>query len=283
MNTPAAPTVTTVTTVARKLPGLLATGSARAGVELRAAFRNKQALVFTMAFPVLMLVILGSIFSGEIGDTGVDFKQVFIAGIIAAGVMSVAFSGLAISVAIERDRGLLRRLSQTPMPRAAYFYGKVVRVAVTVLLETVVLLAIAVLMFGLRLPTDPSRWLTLAWVLVLGTVCCSFLAVAYSSLIPNAGAAAAIVTPPFIALQFISGVFFPYGQLPHWMQTVAAFFPLKWMAQGFRSVFLPDAFATTEPAGGWEHGHIALVLGIWTVAMLVVTLLTFRWKSSRGH
>ncbi len=265
----------------RSIPGVVAAGRARAGVELRAAFRNKQALVFTMLFPVLMLVILGSIFSGEIGDTGVDFKQVFIAGIVAAGVMSVAFSGLAISIALERDRGLLRRLGATPMPRSAYFVGKVVRVAVTVVLETAVLLTLAVALFHLPLPSDAGRWVTLAWVLVLGTVCCALLAIAYSSLIPNAAAAAAIVTPPFIALQFISGVFFPFGQLPHWMQTVASFFPLSWMAKGFRSVFLPDSFARTEPTGLWEHGHIALVLGLWTVAMLVVTLLTFRWKSSR--
>ena len=118
-------------------------------------------------------------------------------------------------------------------------------------------------------------------MLLLGTVSCALLAVAYSSLIPNAAAAAAIVTPPFIALQFISGVFFPFAQLPDWMQTLASFFPLKWMAQGFRSVFLPDSFQAVEPAGSWELPEIALILGGWTVAMLVVSLLTFRWKGAR--
>ena len=52
-------------------------------------------------------------------------------------------------------------------------------------------------------------------------------------------------------LQFISGVFFVYSDLPAWMQHVGAVFPLKWIAQGMRSVFLPDSFAV---AGGRRRG-----------------------------
>lgn len=264
-----------------RLPGVLATSAARSKVELLSFFRNWQSLVFTLMFPVLLLVILGSIFSGNVPGTDVDFKQVFMAGVVAAGVMSVAFSGLAISIALERDTGMLRRLASSPMPKASYFVGKVVRVGVTVVLETVLLVVIAVSAFGLKLPVDTAHWLALVWVLLLGTVACALMAVAYSSLIPNSASAAAIVTPPFIALQFISGVFFPFSQLPAWMQTLSSFFPLKWMAQGFRYVFLPDNYKYVEAAKSWELGRIALVLGIWTVAMLVVSLLSFRWKGAR--
>jgi hypothetical protein len=52
-----------------------------------------------------------------------------------------------------------------------------------------------------------------------------------------------------IILQFFSGVFFVFTDLPGWMQQVAALFPLKWMTQGMRSVFLPDSFAAQEVAG----------------------------------
>jgi ABC-2 type transport system permease protein len=79
-------------------------------------------------------------------------------------------------------------------------------------------------------------------------------------------------------LQFISGVFFQFSQVPPWLQTVAAFFPLKWMTQGLRSVFLPDSFASQEPAGSWELGRVALVLVVWCVAGLVLCVLTFRWQ-----
>ncbi|HEY3629515.1 MAG TPA: ABC transporter permease [Jatrophihabitantaceae bacterium] len=252
--------------------------AARARVELRAVTRNRTSLVFTLLFPVLLLVVFGSIFRGRVAGTSTDFKQVFMAGIIAAGIMSVAFQGLAISVATDRDSGLLRRLGRTPMPRSAYFIGKIVRVGLTALVEVAVLLAVSAALFGLPLPGSPARWLTLVWVTLLGTAACALLAIAYSAVIPNARTATAIVTPPFMVLQFISGVFFPFNELPRWMQTVAALFPLKWMAQGLRSVFLPDSFTAVEPARSWEHGHIALVLALWCAAGLAGAVLSFRWS-----
>jgi len=63
---------------------------------------------------------------------------------------------------------------------------------------------------------------------------------------------------------------------------VAAFFPVKWMAQGFRSVFLPDSMAMFEPAGSWELERVALVLAAWCVIGLVLCLRTFRWRRGQG-
>jgi ABC-2 type transport system permease protein len=263
------------------VPGLLRASAARSSVELKSFFRNKQSLVFTMCFPVLLLLVFGAIFSGKVEGTDTDFRQVFMAGIIAAGVMSTAFSGLAISVAIERDTGTIRRLALTPMPKSAYFIGKLVRVVVTTLLETALLIGIAVSAFGLPLPSGPERWLTLVWCLALGTAACGLAGFAYTALIPNSRSAPAVVTPVFMVLQFISGVFFPFNSLPSWMQETAALFPVKWMAQGFRSVFLPDSFTAVEPAGTWELSRIALVLALWAIGGLMVTALTFGWRGKR--
>jgi ABC-2 type transport system permease protein len=265
----------------RHAPGLWRATAARSKVELLAFFRNRQSLVFTLLFPVLLLVVFASIFTGKVQGTDTDFKQVFMAGIIAAGIMSVSFQGLAINIAIERDNGLLRRLGSTPMPKTAYFVGKLVRVAVTGVLEVAILLALAVAAFGLPLPATADRWFTLVWVSLLGAVACSLLAVAYSWVIPNSGSAVAVVTPPFMVLQFISGVFFPFNQLPAWMQSLAGFFPLKWMAQGLRSVFLPDSFTVVEPAGSWEHGRTVLVLLVWCLAAGLLSATTFRWRGAR--
>ena len=263
------------------LPGAVRVGWARAAIELRMFVRNKASLVFTLSLPVLLLLILGSIFGGEVGDTGVDFKQVFMAGIIAAGVMSVAFTGLAITMAIERGDGSVRRLGATPMPRSSYFFGKVILVLATGLVETAILVAISVSVFHLRLPGNIDAWLRFAGISILGATACALLGIAYSWIIPNARSASAIVTPPFLVLQFISGVFFPFGELPRWMQTVAAVFPLKWMAQGLRSVFLPSSFQAAEPAGSWEIGHTFLVLGVWCVVGLLLCLFSFRWRGPK--
>ena len=81
-----------------------------------------------------------------------------------------------------------------------------------------------------------------------------------------------------IILQFFSGVFFVFTSLPSWMQQFAALFPLKWLTQGMRSVFLPADFATQEVAGNWEIGKTALVLMVWLVAGLVISIKTFKWS-----
>lgn len=264
-----------------RVPGVWRAGRARGIVEVKSFFRNKQSLFFTLLLPVLLLLVLGSIFSGDVTGTHVSFKQVFAAGIIAAGIMSVSFSGLAISMAIERDDGTVHRLAATPMPKSAYFVGKLVIVLITAVIETAALLLIGVAFVGLHLPATAGRWFTFFWVLALGAVAWTLLGIAYSRLSPNARSAAAVVTPPFIILQFISGVFFPFNELPKWMQTVAAFFPLKWMTQGLRYVFLPNSFAQVEVTHHWELGRVALILGIWCVAALVLASVSFRWRDGR--
>jgi len=116
---------------------------------------------------------------------------------------------------------------------------------------------------------------------VLGTVAGSLLGIAFSSVPRSGKAAPATVTPIALVLQFLSGVYFVFTGLSAPLQHVGALFPLKWIAQGYRSVFLPDSFAVQEPAKHWEHGRIALILALWAVGGLLLTLRTFRWRSSR--
>src|SRR3954451_5552359 len=104
-------------------PTALSIGLARAHIEVLQFFRDRQALVFIFSFPLLLLFIFGSIFSGEVA-AGVDFKQYFVAGMIASGVMATGFQNLAIAIPVERDDGTLKRLAGTPMPKASYFLGK---------------------------------------------------------------------------------------------------------------------------------------------------------------
>ncbi len=262
-------------------PSTLGVGARRGYIEIRQFLRERDAVVFTLGFPVGLMILFASIFHGEIAHTGVDYRQVFISGMIASGIMSTSFSSLAISIAQERDDGTLKRLAGTPMPRASYFIGKVILVLATGLLETVILLVIGTLFYGLHLPGTAGRWLTLAWVFVLSLIACSLLGIAMSSVPRSGRAAAAVVQPPFILLQFISGVYFLFSALPKGLQQFAAIFPLKWMTQGLRSVFLPDTFTTQEAAHSWEHGKMALVLAAWCVGGLVLCLRTFRWKGRR--
>ncbi len=258
------------------LPSLGRVFRSRAVVELKEFFRQREAVVFTLMLPVLLLVVFGAVLDFDLGN-GVTFTQYFMAGIIAAGVLGASLQNMAISIATERSDGTLKSLAGTPMPKSAYFVGKVVQVLAVTVVIIAVLLAIGVLFYDIDLPSG-SDWLTFAWVTVLGSASCTLLGISLSSIAKNGRSASAVVTPFALLLQFISGVFFQFSEIPTWMQTVAAAFPLKWMAQGLRSVFLPDSMAALEPAGSWELGRIALVLAVWCVIGLVLCVATFRWQ-----
>ncbi|HZG88668.1 MAG TPA: ABC transporter permease [Pseudonocardia sp.] len=260
------------------IPGAFATGMSRGAIELKILFRDKMELFFTLVFPVLLLVLLGSILGGQIGP---DATRSLVTGIVTSGIFTVAFYGLTLRIGTERDDGTLRRLGATPLPKAAYFIGKTVYVVVAGIAETVVLVAVAVAVFGLRLPGSLDRWLTLAWVLALSAIAFTLLGIAFSSLV-NARNGPVVVLPAYLVLQFISGVFFPFNSLPAWLQQIAAVFPLKWSVQGMQSAFLPDAAMARTPAGAWEHDRIALVLGAWIIGGLVLSLLTFRWSKAKS-
>lgn len=254
----------------------LTIGLQRGLLEIKQFNRAREAVVFTIAFPVILLFIFGSVFNDEIAP-GVTFSQYFVAGMIASGLVNSGFQNLAITIPMERDTGALKRLRGTPMPASAFFIGKGIQVLYSMALQVVLLLGFGALFFGLELPTEASRWIAFFWIMALGSISAAILGIAFSSVPKSGRAASAVVSPIVIVLQFFSGVFFVFSQLPGWMQQFAALFPLKWLTQGMRYVFLPDSFATQEVAGSYELGKIALVLLLWTFIGTFLAVKTFRW------
>jgi ABC-2 type transport system permease protein len=260
----------------KNLPGALEIGMKRGSLEIKQFFRQKESVVFTLLFPLILLAIFGSVFSNKLAP-GVTFSQYFVAGMIASALVNTGFQQIAIYIPVERDLGALKRLRGTPMPAASYFIGKAIVVTVSMVIQVALLLIAGVAFFGVNLPKGADRWLTFAALLITGSLVSTILGVAFSSVPKNARGASAIVSPVVIILQFFSGVFFVFSDLPAWMQQVAAIFPLKWLTQGMRSVFLPDSFATREVAGNWETGRTFAIIGIWLVVGTILAIRTFKW------
>ena len=262
-------------------------GLARGGVELRMFWRDRNLLVFTFALPLVLLALLGAVFGDEPpdggpGGAGASSAMLLTASMLSAGVASAAFTGLGTGVAVDRDDGTLRRLRGVPMPAAAYVVGKIILTLVVCLGSVAVLLAAGALLFDLPLPREPQRWLTLTWVFLLGGASCALLGIAASSLALTARSVGAVMNLPYLVLAFVSGVFVvPVTALPPALVAVGSLFPMKWMAQGFRSALLPDELRALEIAGAWEHGRVALVLAAWCLGGLLLCLTTFRWRGRR--
>ncbi len=260
----------------KKIPNALSLGIRRGGLEIRQFARQRESVVFTLLFPIILLVIFGSVFKINL-TPDVTFSQYFVAGLIASALVNSGFQQLAIIIPMERDDGALKRLRGTPMPMSSYFIGKSLLVVASMAFQVLLLLAFGVIFFGLNLPTDPMKWFTFTWLLILGSACATVLGIAFSSVPKSGRGAAAVVSPVVIILQFFSGVFFVFTDLPGWMQQVATIFPLKWLTQGMRSVFLPDSFAAREIAGSWETGRTFLIILVWLFVGIFLSIRTFKW------
>ena len=255
-------------------------GIRRIGYETRTYFRQGDAVFFTFLFPLVMLTIFSVAFSEQnfgSDDEPLTAAAFYLPGMLAAGLLLSGLQNMAIDIAIEKSDGTLKRYAGTPLPVVSYFIGKLGEVLLTGILQAALLLLAARLIFQVELPTDGGAWLTFAWVFVLGVTTSAVLGIALSGVPRTGKSATAVIIPIALVLQFISGIYIGFSQLPEWLQNVASVFPLKWMAQGMRSVFLPSNFEVLEQGETWNLPGVLLVTGLWLVFGLVACRLTFRW------
>jgi ABC-2 type transport system permease protein len=262
---------------------LLKITARRIGVELRSYVREPVAVLFVFLYPLLMMLTFASVFQGERlfvgpgGHTTVAFAQYFLPGVVATAVVLSSVQLIGVQVAQDREVGLLKRLHGTPMPSIAYFLGLFGQVIVSLTLQITLLLVLSSAIWDVSMPRGAAGWATFVWVCAASAAAGTAAGLALGGIMPSARAANAFLIPFLLLLQFISGVFFSFQDLPLWMKDLSALFSLKWTAQGLRSVFLPEAFAAAEQTGSWQHGMTAIVLALWLLVWGAIALRTFRW------
>ncbi|QHC54742.1 ABC-2 type transport system permease protein [Rathayibacter tanaceti] len=258
-------------------------GLSRARYEIRSYFRAPDQVFFTFLFPVLLLTIFSVAFGDDAvmqanpQDPGIPMAEYYVPGLAAAGILLSGVQNLGVDIAVERSDGTLKRLAGAPLPVFSYFLGKFGQVLVTSLAQTALLLLVAATVFSVELPADGGRWATFTWVYLAGVATSAILGIAVSALPRSGKSATAVIVPPLLVLQFISGSYLSFTTLPDWLQNTASVFPLKWIAQGMRAVFLPSGFEEAEVGGSWDLGGVALVLGVWLVVGLIACRFGFRW------
>lgn len=269
---------------ARRSPGLVSAVAMRTRGEMLQFYREPLQVFFGFAFPIVLFAIFATIFdqSWTMPDgTEVKTSTYYLAGMIAAAVMTSGFQSTAEIIATERDDRTLRRLAVSPMPRSAYLLGKVVLVLINTTLQTALLLVVARALFDVPMP---HQVLTFAWVLLLGTAAATAAGVAFASALPSGRAAIAAATPITVVLSFFSGSYIPMSELPTWLQHLGYVFPQAWIARGLRVSLLPEQFGQEieiAPFGLSDMPVLplaALVLTAWLVVMLVLARTTFRWS-----
>ena len=246
----------------------------QAGYGLKSLSRNPRALVFTVALPIVMLLLFASIFSKG-GDAQTSFQggqidtdAYFTAGIMAYAISMACFSSLAISLTTERETGQLKRLRGTPVPAWTFIAARICRSIVLVVIMVVALLVIARLAFDVRLSSAGVA--EVAVFAVLGTAAMCALGVALTSITTTPDSASTIAPFGTVLLAFISGVFIPTDQLPDSLVQIGKLFPLAHLASGLQAAF------DTGPVH--LSGENVAVIAVWGAAGLIVAARTFRWE-----
>jgi ABC-2 type transport system permease protein len=234
--------------------------------------RNPFSAFFSLAFPVMFLLLFGSLNGGgrieELGN--IRYIQFLTPGMLAFAVISTCYTGLVTGVAINRDEGLLKRVRGTPLPPTVYITARILSAVWFSLVSAVVMVAAAMLLFHVEVIT---RMLPAAVVtLLLGAACFCSLGMAVAAVIPNGEAAPVIANFTFFPIAFVSDLFFPTAGAPAWVSTVGSIFPVKHFAVALEGTFYPFVHGS-----GFQWRHLG-VMALWMVIGVVVAVRFFRWE-----
>jgi ABC-2 type transport system permease protein len=228
-------------------------------------WRSREAAVFIFVFPLLLYALLGSVYGDEID--GIPAEDVLLVGLFGYGAATTAFGGLAITLVIRREAGLLKRLRATPLSPPVYLLAVVLSTLTTFALQSVALLALGGLGFGASMPRN---WLGFAGAIVLGVASFAGLGFGAASLIRSAEGVSAVVNVVILPMAFLSGSFGPTADFPAVLQAIADVLPLTYFLDLVYGVYLGGDSLFADPKA------LAIVLA-WGLAGLAVALRRFGW------
>jgi ABC-2 type transport system permease protein len=237
--------------------------------EQRTFWRSREAAIFIFIFPLLLYVLLGSVYGDEVelGGRVVPSGDVLLAGLFGYGAANTAFGGLAIILVVRREMELLKRIRSTPLPPATYIGGLLLSILVIFALQAVALLVLGKLVFD---ASPPENLLGFGGAIVLGVACFACLGLAAASLIRSAESVAAVVNVALLPMAFLSGSFGPTEDYPAFLEAIADVLPLTYFLDVVNGIYLDGDSLFADPA--------ALgVVAAWGIASLAITLRRFSW------
>jgi ABC-2 type transport system permease protein len=241
--------------------------------EQRLYWRSRELAFFTFIFPLLIYVLLGSVYGDDpVEGEGVTGSEYLLAGVIGYGAAATAFAGLAILVVIRRESGILKRLRGTPLPAWAYVLAALGSTVVVFVLEAIALIVLAKLMFDVPFPEQPF---SVATGLLLGAVSFAALGVALTTFIRSAEGASAVISAVYLPMAFLAGSFWTTQAYPPVLEAIANVLPLTYFIHLMRDIVLRHEHI-------WENSTDVAVVAAWGLVGLVVTVLRFRWEPQEG-
>jgi len=236
-------------------------------------WRNREAAFFTFFLPIIFFLIFGSIYGNEtIAKEHIRAAPFLQAGMIGYGVASTAFAGLAITMVIRRESGVLKRIRATPLPPATYLLALLVSTFIVFLIEAALMIAIGHFIFDVAVP---ERLGSLFVLLLFGAACFAAMGLGLTGYIRSAEGSSAVVNFIYLPMALISGTFFTPKRYPSFLQAVAEVLPLTYFTKLTREVMVRDRHL-------WTDWRSISVVALWGLIGLVAALRGFRWQPREG-
>ena len=233
--------------------------------EQRIFWRSREAAVFIFVFPLLLYTLLGAVYGDDID--GVPAVDVLLAGLFGYGAANTALGGLAITLVIRREAGVLKRLRATPLAPSVYLTAVLLSTLVTFALQSVALLGLGGVLFDASMPANR---LGFAGAIVLGVASFAGLGLAAAALIRSAEGVSAVVNVVILPMAFLSGSFGPTRDFPPIVQAIADVLPLTYFLDIVDGIYLDGDSLFADPKA------LVIVLA-WGAAGVLVALRRFGW------
>jgi ABC-2 type transport system permease protein len=245
--------------------------------QLKLLMRSPMAAFATLVIPLMVLLAVNLLYSGTRLSSrgGISYAQFFTPAMVAFAVINACYMSVISATTLARDQGILKRIRSTPLPSWAYMTGRIVSSALVASVGAVVVIAVGTGVYGFHViwAGVPAAVLALA----VAMFCFCSLGLAVSVLVPSAESAVPIAWGTMLPLCFISDVFQPIDNAPHWLRTIASFFPLRPFADDLESAFNPiTGTRAIHPA------HLELI-ALWGLAAAAFALLAFRFEPDGRH
>lgn len=237
-------------------------------VETKLFLRERVAVAALLGIPVALVVGFGLIpgfgkpdksLSGQIGTE-------YIASLgVAIVIVMLGLTGIPAVLGTYREKGILRRLSATPVRPSAVLLAKMIAWVATVLVSVTLVITVSRLAFHVPLPVKLG-WFVLS--VALGVAALFALGLFVAAVAPTSRAAAGLGWLLFFPNMFLAGVYFPTDEMSHTLQVIGDYAPLgaalhavrqSWMGQDPRPLYLG-------------------IMAAWAVAAGLAAARFFRWE-----
>jgi ABC-2 type transport system permease protein len=238
-------------------------------LEIKLFAREPITLIFTLALPLLILMLLGGIFGGNPIHhgryAGIRTMNYFLPGYVGLVLASIGTISLPVHLAGYRERGILRRFRASGVKEWTVLASQtLVSIAVAVV-GSLLLFALGAGGYGVRAPVSFGDVLV---VFVISTFCFTALGTLLASVMPTARAAQAVGLLIWFVMMILSGTDGPLDLLPNALLAVGKALPLY-------HVVIPMVDAWNGFGINLTQVMIVVAVGLGATA---ITLRVFRWE-----